>query len=122
MFEQVFENLRTATESSIQMQSELFKKWMATWPGVPVPPNGGCEQFIRDVPNSTVCGAGELLRVGFMNWTDLTGYVDLLKRRGLAHLDSNGEAVDVVIVDVRSGPHQPCNWQCEYREGVGYLG
>jgi hypothetical protein len=47
MFEQVFENLRTATESSIQMQSELFKKWMATWPGVPVPPNGGCDPFMK---------------------------------------------------------------------------
>jgi len=71
---------------------------------------GGCEQFIRDVPNSTVCGDGEILRVGFMILTDLTGYIDLLKRRGLTHLDSNGQAVDVVVVDARSGPREPCNW------------
>jgi hypothetical protein len=35
MFEQVFESLRTATESSVAMQQELFKKWIALWPGVP---------------------------------------------------------------------------------------
>jgi hypothetical protein len=44
VFEQVFENLRTATEASIHTQQELFKKWAALWPGVPVPPSGGTEQ------------------------------------------------------------------------------
>jgi hypothetical protein len=34
MFEPVFENLRKATEASIQMQQDLFKKWVALWPGV----------------------------------------------------------------------------------------
>ncbi len=35
MFEQVFENLRKATEASIQMQQDLFKKWASLWPGMP---------------------------------------------------------------------------------------
>src|SRR5262245_11581914 len=35
MFEQVFENLRKATEASIQMQQDLFTKWASLWPGVP---------------------------------------------------------------------------------------
>ncbi len=69
----------------------------------------GLEQLLSDVPNSTVCGDGELLRVGFMTWTDLTGYIDLLKRRGLTHMDGNGQAVDAVAVDARSGPCEPCN-------------
>lgn len=35
MFEQVFENLRKATDSTIQMQQELFKKWVSHWPTMP---------------------------------------------------------------------------------------
>ena len=35
MFEQVFENLRKASESAIQMQQEVVKKWTAIWPVVP---------------------------------------------------------------------------------------
>jgi hypothetical protein len=35
MFDQVFESLRTATESSVAMQQELFRKWIGMWPGVP---------------------------------------------------------------------------------------
>jgi hypothetical protein len=40
MFEQVFENFRLATESSIRLQQELFKKWVAVWSGVPTAPMG----------------------------------------------------------------------------------
>jgi len=35
MFDQVFESLRKATESSVAMQQEMFKKWIALWPGIP---------------------------------------------------------------------------------------
>jgi len=39
MFEQVFENLRKASDSAIAMQHEMFNKWVSLWPGVPaVPP------------------------------------------------------------------------------------
>jgi len=34
MFEQAFENLRRATESTIQAQQEMFRKWASLWPGV----------------------------------------------------------------------------------------
>src|SRR5262249_48651962 len=37
MFEPVFENLRKATETAIQTQQDLFKKWTALWQGVAVP-------------------------------------------------------------------------------------
>jgi hypothetical protein len=33
MFDPVFESLRIATESTIGMQQELFKKWISAWPG-----------------------------------------------------------------------------------------
>jgi hypothetical protein len=47
MFEQAFDTLRTATEANIHMQQELYKKWIGMWPGVPVPPNGGGDKFIK---------------------------------------------------------------------------
>jgi hypothetical protein len=47
MFEQVFENLRTATEANMQMQQELMKKWVALWPGMPAAANGGADQVVK---------------------------------------------------------------------------
>src|SRR5437868_315334 len=47
MFEQVFENLRTATEANMQMQQELMKKWVALWPGMPPAANGGADQVVK---------------------------------------------------------------------------
>jgi hypothetical protein len=38
MYEQVLESFRKATESNVQMQQELFKKWFGLWPGVPAAP------------------------------------------------------------------------------------
>jgi hypothetical protein len=38
MFEPVFETFKKATETTLQMQQEMFKKWAAFWPNVPVPP------------------------------------------------------------------------------------
>jgi exonuclease VII large subunit len=32
MLEQVFENLQKATESSVKMQQEMFRKWMSAFP------------------------------------------------------------------------------------------
>src|SRR5262249_32460730 len=45
MFDQVYENLRKATESSIQMQQEMFKKWVGLWPGMPAFPGANGEQL-----------------------------------------------------------------------------
>jgi hypothetical protein len=38
MFDQVFDNLRKATEATIQMQQELFQKWVSLWPTLPTAP------------------------------------------------------------------------------------
>lgn len=44
MFNPLFDNLRKATETTIQMQQEMFKKWVALWPGMACP-SPGPEQF-----------------------------------------------------------------------------
>jgi hypothetical protein len=45
MFEQVFDNLRLATESSIHLQQDLFKKWVGVWSGLPgVAPKGAADK------------------------------------------------------------------------------
>jgi hypothetical protein len=41
MFEDVLENLRKATESTIQVQQEMYKKWVGLWPGVASQPAWG---------------------------------------------------------------------------------
>jgi hypothetical protein len=46
MFEQVFESLRTMTEANIQLQQEMFKKWVGMWTGMPKP-SGGDPQVIQ---------------------------------------------------------------------------
>jgi hypothetical protein len=40
MFDQVLENLRKATDSTIQIQQEMFRQWFQQWtqvPGIPTP-------------------------------------------------------------------------------------
>jgi hypothetical protein len=39
MFDVVFENLKKATDMTLQMQQEMFKKWTSFWPGTPSVPN-----------------------------------------------------------------------------------
>jgi hypothetical protein len=43
MFDPMFDNLRKATEMTIQMQQEMLKKWTALWP-TPPSPAGWSEQ------------------------------------------------------------------------------
>jgi hypothetical protein len=45
MFEQAFDNLRLAAETSIHMQQELFKTWVSVWPGLAPPPHAGNDKF-----------------------------------------------------------------------------
>jgi hypothetical protein len=44
LFEQAFDNMRKAAESSIEMQQELFRNWNATWPGFPKPQSDWLER------------------------------------------------------------------------------
>jgi hypothetical protein len=46
MFEQVFETLQKMTAANIQLQQEMFKKWVGLWTGMPKP-SGGDEQVLK---------------------------------------------------------------------------
>lgn len=48
MFDEVFDSMRKATETTIRAQQEMFKKWVGLWPGVPASPTGwvdGVQKF-----------------------------------------------------------------------------
>jgi hypothetical protein len=45
MFEQVFDNLRVATQSSIHLQQELFNKWVSVWPSPTPAANGNGDKI-----------------------------------------------------------------------------
>jgi hypothetical protein len=44
MFELVYESLKKATEMSLQMQQETFKRWVGFGPGLPLTPSAVPEQ------------------------------------------------------------------------------
>jgi hypothetical protein len=70
---------------------------------------GGVEGFTSVVPNETLCADGELARVGFMTPQDTKAFVERLESRGLVYR-RDGRAVDIVVVDQRSGMMVPCDW------------
>jgi hypothetical protein len=41
MFDQVFDNFRKATETTLQAQQDLFQQWMSQWPKFPAASQGG---------------------------------------------------------------------------------
>ena len=47
MLEAVFDSLRKATGSTVQVQQEMFKKWMGMWPALTPTQPTGTEQVLR---------------------------------------------------------------------------
>jgi len=37
VYEQVFDNMRKASEANLKMQQEMFRQWSTLWPGMPSP-------------------------------------------------------------------------------------
>jgi hypothetical protein len=60
MFDQVFDNFRKATESTLQAQQDLFRQWMSQWPMFPVAPTAA----------SNATGVTEQVRNFQKQWTD----------------------------------------------------
>ena len=58
MLEQVFDNFRKATETTLQAQQDLFRQWMSQWPMLPLAPT----------PSSS--GMSEQARSFQKQWTD----------------------------------------------------
>jgi hypothetical protein len=44
MFDQAFESFRKATETTVQIQQEMFQKWVGLWMGLSPPAAPGVEQ------------------------------------------------------------------------------
>ena len=47
MFEQAMSNLKEATEGSIQLQQDMFKKWVGVWSGMPTTPSTCGEKSLK---------------------------------------------------------------------------
>jgi hypothetical protein len=56
MFDQVFDNFRKATETTLQAQQDLFRQWMSQWPMFPATPTAssnasGMTEQVRNLQN-----------------------------------------------------------------------
>src|SRR5436190_10809569 len=60
MLDQVFDNFRKATETTLQAQQDLFRQWMTQWPMAPVAPTAPTS------PNALT----EQVRTFQRQWTD----------------------------------------------------
>jgi hypothetical protein len=67
------------------------------------------DAFKKVVPNKTLCGDSEIVRVGFMVPDDVKHFIEGLERQGLRHL-VDGAAADIVVIDQLRGPTTRCNW------------
>ena len=80
---------------------------------------GGWVKFQNDVPNSTMCTDGELVRVGFMSPNGVQEYVETLEKGGLQFQEKEKflgifrkgrRENDLVVVDQHQGPTLSCDW------------
>ena len=77
---------------------------------------GGWQNFIRKIPNSTFCTDGELARVGFMAPDPTMDFIKSLQKDGLQFdqmSDSKSEVReidDIIVVDQIRGPTAECSW------------
>lgn len=60
MFDQVFDSLRKATEETVRLQQEMFKKWVSLWPGLPLP--GSWNEQAQEFNKKWTDAANEVLR------------------------------------------------------------
>jgi hypothetical protein len=69
----------------------------------------GWSSFTSFAPNQTLCTDGELARVGFMAPDHLGVFIETLESHGLQFM-SDGECVDMSVVDQREGLTTACDW------------
>lgn len=70
---------------------------------------GGWPEFLKCVPNRTLCADDDLVRVGFMSPDDVGAFIEITERGGLTFMD-DGQAVDLAVVDQVRGPTTPVTW------------
>ena len=61
MFNQVYDNFRQATESTVQLQQEMFKTWINLWPGIPASSAAWPEQ-VRQFQKKWAQTVGDMLK------------------------------------------------------------
>ncbi|NCA18099.1 MAG: hypothetical protein EBS90_13845, partial [Betaproteobacteria bacterium] len=71
---------------------------------------GGAAQYINDCPNTTACADSHLVRIGFMDTDAVRAHVRRMESLGFVHLDSEGKAQDLVVVDQLQGLVSKCEW------------
>ncbi len=80
---------------------------------------GGWQRFQHNIPNSTMCTDGELVRIGFFSPQEVKLYIDSLVLDGLLFLPppkvfgifkSSRSATDLTVVDQYAGPTMVCEW------------
>ena len=70
---------------------------------------GGWAAFVRLVPNPTLCYDDNVARVGFMDFSDVTAFIESLEAKGLRAV-RGGKAHDLVVIDQLQGPSMVCDW------------
>jgi hypothetical protein len=70
---------------------------------------GGAKGFANDVPNNTLRADGMLAAVTLLHPIDVQAYVEKLGSKGMKFRDKLG-ALDIVVVDQRTGFCFPCGW------------
>lgn len=70
---------------------------------------GGWQEFLRRIPNRTLCTDGTFVRVGFMSPKDVRAYVSTLEECGLV-FQKDGQAMDFAVVDQLRGSTMPALW------------
>jgi hypothetical protein len=68
---------------------------------------GGWEDFVRKVPNRTLCNDDELARVGFMSPNDCESFVQSLNSAGLVYLKDD-TCQDIAVADQQRGCYHEC--------------
>jgi len=86
---------------------------------------GGWEEFLKIIPNSTMCTDGELVRVGFMEPKYVEEFVHAIVDRGLQFkplmnpLDDLRNIDDLAVVDQMTGLTGECSWLEQTRLPIG---
>jgi hypothetical protein len=63
MLEHAFDSLRTATESMVRMQQEMFQKWVNLWPyNAWTPPNGAWGEKVQQFQRKWTETVNELVK------------------------------------------------------------
>jgi hypothetical protein len=71
---------------------------------------GGVKSFMDDVPNSTFCTDGSIIRIGFMSFDDAFFYIAMLKTKGLHNPYKDEENTDIAYAMQGDGVVSKCSW------------